>query len=69
MARFQISFTTGIVIYPPKEFEGSYVEAKVFAEAELGHYPPGTRHHIRIWRADPGFPGWAPCDDKDWLAC
>lgn len=69
MARFQINFTTGMVIHPPKEFEGSFAEAKTLAEAELEYYPPGTRHHIRIWRMDPGIPGWAPCDDEDFRDC
>ncbi len=49
MARFQISFTTGMAIHPPKEFEGSYPEAKKFVEAELEHYLCGTRYHIQVW--------------------
>ena len=69
MARFQISFTTGMAIHPPREFEGSYLEAKKFAEAELEHYASGTRYHIQIWRMDPGFPAWVPCNDKDFPDC
>jgi hypothetical protein len=69
IARFQITFTTGMVIHPAKEFEGSYEEAKESAEAELEQYLPGTRHHIRIWRMDPGTLGWAPCDDEDFREC
>jgi hypothetical protein len=69
MARYQISFTTGTVIYPPKEFEGSYTDAKKFAEAQLDHHAPGTRYHIRIWRMDPVYPTWVPCDEQGFPEC
>jgi hypothetical protein len=69
MARFQISFTMGTVIYPAIELEGGYSDAKEWAEARIGHYPPGTRYHIRIWRQDPAFPAWAPCDDPNFPEC
>ncbi len=69
MPRFQINFTTGTDIHPPKEFDGSYEEAKKFAEGQLGSYPSGTRYHLRIWRTDPSYPAWAPCDDKDFQSC
>ena len=69
MARFQITFTTGTIIYPPKEFEGRHDDAKKFAEAQLEHYPAGTRYHIRMWRMDPVCPIWVPCDDPDFKEC
>jgi len=69
MARFQINFTTGIIIHPPKEFGGSYEEAKVFAEKECEHYPPGTRYHISKWRFDPVCPVLVSCDDQDFKSC
>jgi hypothetical protein len=69
MARFQISFTTGTSVHPPKEIEGSYAHAKKFAKAQLALYPPGTRYHMRVWREDPVLPVWAPCDDQDFKEC
>ena len=69
MARFQINFTKGTVIYPPQESEGSYADAKGFAEAQVEHYASGTQYHIRIWRTDPVFSNWAPCDDQDFREC
>lgn len=69
MARFQINFTSGIIMYPPEEIEGSYNDAKEFAESRLKDYAPGTRYHIRMWRMDPLYPNWVPCDDPDFLSC
>ena len=69
MARFQISFTYGMVMYPPAELEGTYADAKKLAETQLEKYAPGTRYHIRIWRRDPVYPAWVPCDDPDFKEC
>ena len=52
-----------------QEFEGSCADVKGFAEAQLEHYASGTRYHIRIWRTDPVFSSWAPCDDQDFREC
>lgn len=69
VARFQINFTSGVIVYPPEEFEGSYPDAKKFAEAQLERYPPGTRYHVRIRGKDPLYPTWAPCDDENFPEC
>lgn len=69
MARFQVTFTTGAVIHPPEELEGSYSDAKELAESKLDQYPPGTRYHIRIWQRDPAYPTWAPCDEPGFPEC
>jgi hypothetical protein len=39
MTRSQIHFTTGMIIYPPEEFEGGYDDAIAFAEKQRELYP------------------------------